>query len=83
MKLASNGKFIRSDKLGETLRHYLALDYTFEIILHNRLGDGEILFHHPRICTCVVRFKEWNVNDDVEVSYNDLGTIIREYSKED
>ena len=70
------GKFVRSDVMGKKLHHLIAMGWEIEVVV-DRFGNGEMLFHHPQSCTNFVEFTEFNVNDEVEITFNELGTVKR------
>lgn len=78
MKTKADG-FVTYERLGKKCHHMLALGYTIEVVLENRLGDGYISFYRENDTTIVVPFTEFNVSDEVEIEYNELGVIKREF----
>lgn len=77
-----NGEFITYEKMGENIRHMLGIDYTLEVILKDRLGNGIMYFYRENDTTIAVPFTEFNVADETEIEYNQLGKITRKYNKE-
>ena len=71
-----NNEFIRSDRMGKGLHHLIAMGWEIEVEV-DKFGTGIMMFHHPVNCTTFVEFTEFNVNDWVEIQYNELGTIKR------
>lgn len=74
-----NNEFITYERMGNKIKHMLALGYECEVVLENRLGDGIMYFHREDVTTIAVPFTEFNVSDEVEIEYNELGTIKRLY----
>ena len=78
MKTKADG-FISYERMGKKLHHMIALGYEIEVVLEDRLGNGIMYFYHPVNTTIAIPFTEWNVADDVEITYNELGTIKKLY----
>lgn len=74
-----NNKFLTYNKLGEKIAEKMCLGWKVSTILEDRMGNGYFLFEHDEFCTTFVDFTELNVNDEVEITYNKLGELVRNY----
>lgn len=72
-----NGEFIRAEKLGKKLRAKIKDGYDITVQIFDNFGNGRFVFEHDDYCTTFVDFSEINANDEVEIEYNKLGTIVR------
>ena len=73
-----NGKFVNFEKMGKKIQHMIALGYECEVVLET-FTDGIMYFHHKDFTTIAVPITDWNTFDEVEIEYNELGTIKRLY----
>ena len=71
--------FITYERLGTKLRHMLGLGYEVLIVLTDEFWNGYIEFTRERSTTIIIPFESFNVFDEVEVTYNELGMITKNY----
>lgn len=76
-----DGKFIDSRSLGEKLAYKICQGYDVTVEIIDKLGYGRIIFEHDEHMTSYVEFIEINERDEVEIEYNDLGSIVRSYEE--
>lgn len=74
-----NHEFIQAEKLGEKLAYAMSQGYDVTVEILDRFGNGRIIFEHDDCITSYVDFTEINVNDEVQIENNKLGTIVRTY----
>lgn len=73
-----NNEFINYERMGAKVKHMLALGYECEVVLET-FTDGIMYFHREDVSTIAVPFTDFNTFDEVEIEYNELGTIKRLY----
>ena len=71
--------FVTYEKLGAKLQHMLGLGYEVLITLTDEFWNGYIEFIREGSTTIIVPFESFNAFDEVEVTYNELGKIIKNY----
>lgn len=71
--------YVTYEKLGAKLRHMLGLGYDITVILTDEFWNGYIEFIREGSTTIVVPFEKFNAFDEVEVSYNELAEIRKDY----
>lgn len=74
-----NGEFITYERMGNKIKHMLGLGYEFKVVLENREGTGIMYFEREGSTTIAVPIAEFNISDEVEIEYNELGEIQRLY----
>lgn len=73
-----NNQYITYERMGRKIREMISLGYNCEVVLET-FTDGIMYFHHKDFTTIAVPFTDWNTFDEVEIEYNELGTIKRLY----
>ena len=71
--------FVTYEKFGAKLRHMLALGYDITVILTDEFWNGYMEFIREGSTTIIVPFEKFNTFDEVEVSYNELAEIKKDY----
>lgn len=71
-----NNKFLTYEELGRRIMSKLAIGYEL-IVFYDKFGNGYMEFHRDDCCPAVVEFTEMKVEDEVEISYNELGKLVK------
>ena len=74
-----NGQFIDYERMGRKLYQMLGLGYECEVHIETIDGSGIMYFYRENDTTIAIPFTEFNTFDEVEIEYNELGTIKRLY----
>lgn len=74
-----NGQFIDYERMGRKLHQMLGLGYECEVQIETIDGSGIMYFYRENTTTIAIPFTDFNTFDEVEIEFNELGTIKRLY----
>ena len=77
-QMKHNNQYITYERMGKKVREMKKLGYNCEVVLET-FTDGIMYFHHKDFTTIAVPITDWNTFDEVEIEFNNLGTIKRLY----